>query len=650
MEEEREGGGGKVRALIERATDSTQPDVDPRLLKAIKSLVRYSDSELRLAAHTLMEFMKRDHSQVRYLSLLIIDQLFMRSKLFRTLLVENLDQLLTLSVGFRRNQPLPAPPAVAALLRSKAIEYLEKWNSSFGIYYRRLRLGFYYLKNTLRFQFPNLQANAARLQQERRERERRSKEIVLNKFETLKENFQSIKEEMRLTVDEIGECLDIIRNGGEDSMLLDNLEDEEEIEEFRSSELRQIRHETLEEGKKVCENSENKVVFDALRELHKLLVTNHLVTIQEWISVLIRVEATDNRFRDSILKEFIDIRNHLISVKKKCEELGCALPRIANNEEEEDFWEEGKIGLNESRASHPRENEDIATASTSSELKNTTPGCSYKVPSGKKILECEGGRIESSSPRSKLLAEAPVMKWGSYLDSWGSKRDILANQRGLDLENHWGRVDYDAVIPAEKIAELNVQATVYKEEQLEIQPCHAPLHKGRLCQRRDLRVCPFHGLIIPRDDEGKPLDQNLSEDVITPDSGTDLAEQLAKQAIKNVRAKDKEVARKREIDQKSLKRAKLAKVRKHNEAVLRDAALASTSLSASAGEDMVATNSENASTRSNKQALASMLRKKVTAKDRIAQRLLNTRARDATVRQLTLDVDANYKEAFPNQW
>lgn len=60
-----EDGGGKVRALIEKATNSTEREVDPRLLKAIKSMVRYSDSELRIAAQTLMDFMKRDHSQVR---------------------------------------------------------------------------------------------------------------------------------------------------------------------------------------------------------------------------------------------------------------------------------------------------------------------------------------------------------------------------------------------------------------------------------------------------------------------------------------------------------------------------------------------------------------------------------------------------------
>lgn len=62
MEEEREKA--VVVGLIEKAVDSTAAEVDPRLLKAIKFKVRYSDSELRLAAQTLMSLMKRDHSQV----------------------------------------------------------------------------------------------------------------------------------------------------------------------------------------------------------------------------------------------------------------------------------------------------------------------------------------------------------------------------------------------------------------------------------------------------------------------------------------------------------------------------------------------------------------------------------------------------------
>lgn len=573
----------------------------------------------------------------------------MRSKLFRTLLVENLDQLLSLSVGFRRNLPLPAPPAVASVLRSKAIEFLEKWNDSFGIHYRQIRLGFDYLKHTLRFQFPNIQANAARIQQERREREMRSKEILQNKFATLKGNLSSIKEEVQSTLDEIGECLKIVHTEKE-TIPLGPLDDED-FEEFRSSELRQIRLDSLREGEKIHENSENKVVFDALRELYKLLVTKHLVSVQEWISVLIRVEVSDNRSRDSMLKEFIDMQNRLQTVKKKCIELGYALPDTTKREknEEEDFWEEGKIESFEHESSNAlnKLNDNTSVASTSGEVKNKSPESSKAKANCNQSQSCEHGGADSSSLRSKLLAEAPVINWGTFLNNWGSDQVFLANQRGLELESHWGRVDYDAVIPAEKIAELNIRRTIYEEEQVEIQPCRAPLHKGGLCQRRDLRACPFHGPIIPRDDEGNPINKSTSTSDTILDS--DLVEQLAKQAVKNVRDRDTEDAKKRKLDKQSQKRAKLAKIREHNEAVLRDAALASTSNSAFVGEEVMATTGGR-SALNKKESLASMLHKKESAKDRLAQRLLNTRTRDATIRQLTLGEDTNYREAFPNQW
>ncbi|XP_027150650.1 UV-stimulated scaffold protein A homolog isoform X1 [Coffea eugenioides] len=660
MEEEarEEGEGGRegkvvVVGLIEKATNSTRPEVDPRLLKAIKSAVRYSDSELRLAAQTLTSLMKRDHSQVRYLALLIIDELFMRSKLFRTLLVENLDQLLTLSVGFRRNLPLPAPAAVASVLRSKAIEFLEKWNTSFGIHYRQLRLGYDYLKNTLRYQFPNLQANAARIQQERREKEIRTKEILLKKFESLKENLPSIRDDIQSTVDEISECLDIIQNKDDNVPLVPV--DEEEIEEFHNAELRQIRLDSLREGEKLQENSENKVIFDALRELYKVLVTKHLAAVQEWTSVLIRVEGADSRFRDNTLKELIDIRNHLQSVKRKCEVSGCALPKSTTSEEE-DIWEEGTLESHANVESFIEEKKsELCVASTSSKFEGkASEGSKSKLVAAKKL---DGGysHMEPNPVRSKLMAEAPVLTWGSFLDNWGSNQDVLANQRGLEIENHWGRVDYDAVIPAEKIAELNLQAIVYKEEPVEIQPCRAPLKKGGLCPRKDLRVCPFHGPIIPRDDEGRPINLTSSPELGGGNSSgeemsPDLVEKLVKQAVRNVRERDKEAAKKRHHDKQDLKRAKLAKVREHNEAVLRDAALASTSRSSYIGEDTEAVSGPRSLPRNKRDTLASMLKRKETTKDRLAQKLLSTRAKDATVKQLTVEEESNYKEAFPNQW
>ncbi|KAE8727549.1 protein ASPARTIC PROTEASE IN GUARD CELL 2-like [Hibiscus syriacus] len=587
---------GKVETLVEKATNSTASEVDPRLLKAIKSVVRSSDSELRLAAHTLMDLMKRDHSQVRYLTLLIIDELFMRSKIFGTLVVEKLDQLLALSV-------------------------------------RQLRLGFDYLKNTLRFQFPNLQETAARIERERRERERRTREILQNMFETLKMNFSSVKEEIQTTVDEIRQCLDIVRT--KEECVPPILLDEEDFVEFRSAELRQICLDLLKEGKKVHENNDNKVVFDALRELYKLLVTKHLVSVQERISLLIRVEVADNRSRDSMLKELIDIRSTLMSVKKECEESGCALPKTAkNNKEGEDFWEEGDFGSTKNGITTETEKRKEVESSNADE----------------KSRSLEYRNCKKSNKQSETLAKLPASSKVKAKDKDSS--NFSKGKETLGPENSV-RSDLLAEAPvlksAEKIAELNLQATIYQEKLGEFQPCCAPLNKGGLCQRRDLKICPFHGPIIPRDDAGNSINQNSSTDNTDPDLGSCLAEQLAKQAVNNVRERDKEEARKRKLAKRSLQLEKHAKVREHNE-VLRDAAMASTSISAAFGEDMGETIGERSVRRRNKQTLASTLRKKVTTKDRLAQRLLSTRTTDSTIRQMTQGEDATYKEAFPNQW
>lgn len=88
--EGRDDGGGKVIGLIEKATKSSAQEVDPRLLKAIKLTLRYSDSEVRLGAKTLIELMKHNHSQVLILTFwacLKIDQFCKRLELFFTFML-----------------------------------------------------------------------------------------------------------------------------------------------------------------------------------------------------------------------------------------------------------------------------------------------------------------------------------------------------------------------------------------------------------------------------------------------------------------------------------------------------------------------------------------------------------------------------------
>lgn len=283
-----------------------------------------------------------------------------------------------------------------------------------------------------------------------------------------------------------------------------------------------------------------------------------------------------------------------------------------------------------------------------------------------------------TGPRAELLAKAPVLPYGSFLDSWGSKSDVPANQRGLEMENHWGRFDSEAMIPVEKIAEMNVRSSFYKPPEREIIPCRAPLKKGGLCPRRDLHRCPLHGPIIPRDENGhplptpeidtaesKPVENEPTKEFAEASMGgfhsassssggapSSISEaELAMQAIANVRERDAAEARKERDDRVMVKRKQSKRDREHNDSVLKDAALANSHqrFPDSFGEEF----DDDVKMRGGKKArggLTALLKKTPTAKERIAQRLLNSRVRENAINELARVEEARHRDASANQW
>lgn len=664
----------KLGCVIEAATHSPLKELDAAHLKTIKNLVRSSDNNVHAAVGFLMDIMNKNHSQVRYLAVLIIDELFSRSKLFRGLWVQRFERFLLLSVGFRSEHSLPPPSDRASLLRSKTLEFLEVWNHNFGQHYRQLRLGYHYLKNILRLQFPNPNPaiDSRDADRKRQQRAARSQELLRSKFQTLSQNFPAFKSEVDSTIDEIERCFEILKQQQEEK----ERQGDEDFEEYEytsstSAKLRLIREEAMNEEQKLVENRDNEAVFDVVRELYKLLTTRHLPTIQEWLQVIMKVDLPDNNnASESMLKEVIDLRNTLQSARGKCEGLGCKL--TADTPEDEVMWEEGVI-----EAARP--DEKLASGLVED-----------KAPEIQESIFPSGGcsKAKTAPLSRKLLQEAPVLPWGSYLDTWGSNSATPANQRGLEVENHWGRVDLDAVIPPERAAEFNVCATYYKDQQPEIQPCNAPLRNGGLCQRQDLRVCPFHGPIKPRDSHGNPIEEKsnsapavkqpatlrteendgkrtntastcqiedtdiLSSQLKSVSSEEQTVRLIAVKAVENVRSRDEEMKKRKHADNISARKAKLKKVREHNDSVLRASSMISSrqGLGEAMGEDLEGWSDSMTNQKKAKQTLSSMLKKKTTPKDRLAQKLLNARVSDATVRQVTKDEETKYKHSFANQW
>ncbi|PVD29818.1 hypothetical protein C0Q70_09075, partial [Pomacea canaliculata] len=91
-----------------------------------------------------------------------------RSHAFRELLVSDFQNFLELTVETDHNQPLPPPRSAAVKLRSDTLKAIQQWQDKFGAAYKKLSLGYNYLKSCKHVDFSDIRA---RSQAERRRNE-----------------------------------------------------------------------------------------------------------------------------------------------------------------------------------------------------------------------------------------------------------------------------------------------------------------------------------------------------------------------------------------------------------------------------------------------------------------------------------------------
>lgn len=175
--------------LVDKATSKRNDSLDRDLLHRIKRACRASETSLRLAFDLLYERLKNPNSQVRFLALEIIAELFQRSALFRSLLAAKFPRFLSLVLGFRTNEPLPPPTGPATQLRQRALELLEKWQTDHGSRHPQIALGYSYVKDTLRFEFPQLDARREAAEAAQREREARAQQLAQQRYHRLLEEW-----------------------------------------------------------------------------------------------------------------------------------------------------------------------------------------------------------------------------------------------------------------------------------------------------------------------------------------------------------------------------------------------------------------------------------------------------------------------------
>ncbi|XP_054648519.1 UV-stimulated scaffold protein A isoform X2 [Dunckerocampus dactyliophorus] len=539
-------------------------------------------------------------------------------------------ELLELTVETNFERPLPPPQLVARKLRSLAVQTIQSWQSSYGSAYKKLELGYHFLKHFKKVDFQDAEARTVAERERERERQRKMEKIYNERLKAAIKDLDDSSPEIEVALTELDSCLSLLfpqfdlsgdketnqltrqttianfsddeqpccsknltndtqgsvqgnkeRTGeNEESNCSDKLE---EMEEGQRHQMKPnegyVRHEAeddplhgdafiqnsglisrsycldlnLSPGLHVAETEDNEAVVSTLLDLQRLLTSKHLPAVRHWVQVFTKSGA-DQR----LLRRALDLKSSLEAAQQKLNKLQIDSKRrvrkvvSSDGEEEEDddddFSEvpekEGyephipehlqeEYGLNPStstpalavtkrtpvqRPSTP----PLASSSYSRRLKRLEeeegdPTCAAATLNVlRKDLRLTAISSSSSDPTStqsnsdQTASKAPVVPFGLDLYYWGQEQPNSGKIIKLASQHQfWVHSNVEEEVEnKEMLAESRCRYISFPGQFTPVSHyCHAPLGDGKLCKRQDRLKCPFHGRIIPRDEEGRPCCQ-----------------------------------------------------------------------------------------------------------------------------------------------
>ncbi|NXN95354.1 UVSSA protein, partial [Rhinopomastus cyanomelas] len=200
----------RLSELVEELTTSGQPQLEPGRMKELKKICRSSEEYLSHAYHLLMTRLNEEHAEVRFSAFQIVQELFTRSHQFRTLLISNFQAFLELTVGIDHEQPLPPPKEVAQKLRKAAIQSVQDWHEKYGEAYKKLSLGYHFLKQNKKVDFQDVHARTVTERKREEEKQKRLENIYKEKAKRAEKEMEEMSQEIADTLTEMENCFQLL--------------------------------------------------------------------------------------------------------------------------------------------------------------------------------------------------------------------------------------------------------------------------------------------------------------------------------------------------------------------------------------------------------------------------------------------------------
>ncbi|QDZ20912.1 UV-stimulated scaffold protein [Chloropicon primus] len=546
----------KLEELLNAATDAESEDNEggrpgAAVVGDVKRLVKKSESLVCRAYDVLMERMSADSSATRLLALEVAHELFVRSKVFRDHMVESLNEILDLAVGIKAKAALPPPRGSAERLRQRTREVLAEWTTRFGAFYRPLghaqRYVSSFLAGTAERQGGSGSTRTRRSESHQRELHDRVLQI-LQELPDLKAECLAVVAEtetlLSLLEESVAAAEDDDDGGGDSSSGEGDCDQHcEGLSLYAVGEWEGESSSGAKGGK--ASSSLEKSFVETFRGLLNQLRKRFYCKLQSWHEVLRESDPSWSDMRRShqiLLQDTVSLRQKIQDVQARSRLLwdvvftGSAFPDFEGGESTDAAGREEE-GVSQEELEDGVEFEDaVAPGGEEGGLGSRDPAGAGK-PDSKRLAgkssafprdpalkperreagnrpdhatsgsrEAGGRRLTlDAGTKTKLLKDAPFVRDPENL-ALGEELEVFANDRGLEIEGHWGPTDASAVVPSDKAAIFNRRVSFYQAPSSgEISICGARLPGGGLCQRRDKKICPFHGPVVPRDAEGRPL-------------------------------------------------------------------------------------------------------------------------------------------------
>ncbi|MBN3305572.1 UVSSA protein, partial [Amia calva] len=200
----------KLSELVEQLTTSGEPQLNPAKMKEVKKICRTSDEYIDHIYHLIMTQLSQEHAEIRLSAFQMASELFTRSHHFRTLLVSNFQEFLELTVETDpSDQPLPPPREVAQKLKTMAIKSVQEWQNSYGEAYKKLALGYHFLKQVKKVDFHDVQSRTLAERKREEEKQKRLDRIYKEKVIKATKEMET-SSEIQESLTEMQNCFELL--------------------------------------------------------------------------------------------------------------------------------------------------------------------------------------------------------------------------------------------------------------------------------------------------------------------------------------------------------------------------------------------------------------------------------------------------------